>query len=120
MKGLVAFAFALSSALAMPGVIVSTASGQALCGPDAPASQLRPGGYCDNAGSGKSLTGPVDAGCTEYIFPASFGILAKGTRVDVAATCDCPNVQNFGLVNMQPGDRIHVAQQIPEECQRGT
>ena len=119
MKGVVAFAFALSSALAMPGVIVSTASGQALCGPDAPASQLRPGGYCDNAGSGKSLTGPVDAGCTDFALPASFSFSAKGTRIDVAATC-CPELQNFGLVNMQPGDRIHVAQPIPEECQRGT
>lgn len=119
MKGLVAFAFALSSALAIPGVIVGPATGQT-CGPYTPAAQLRPGGYCDNAGSGKSLTGPIDAGCTEYIFPASLGMFAKGTRVDVAATCDCPSVQNFGLVNLQPGDRIHVAQPIPEECQRGT
>lgn len=114
MRGLVAFAFALSSIVVAPGVIVSSASGQALCGPDTPAAQLRPGGYCDNVGSGKSLTGPVDTGCTEYILPANFNMSAKGERIHIALTCECP--QNFGLVDLKLGERIHLAQPIPDGC----
>ena len=47
---------------------------------------------------------------------ASFTMSAKGARVHVAATCECPNLQNLGLLNLELGDRVHVAQPIPEEC----
>ena len=120
MKYLIAFAFTVSTALAAPGMIVSSASGQGFCGPDASAGHLRPGGFCGNANSGKSLTGPVDEGCTTYEFLSGsiFDVTAEGKRVHVAVTCDCAAFyQGTRLIDVQPGDRIHMAQEIPRECQ---
>jgi hypothetical protein len=119
MKYLIACAFTISTAFAVPVMTVSSASGLETCGPGTPASQLRPGGYCDNANSGKSLVVPVDEGCTSYetIRNLGFAVMKNGERVRVAVVCECPVYGDVRFVPPLPGDRIHLAQLIPEQCQ---
>ncbi|MBN9314353.1 MAG: hypothetical protein J0I99_01295 [Devosia sp.] len=66
MKNIVALALVAASLVAFPVITPSLAvdtSISALCGPDGPESYKRPGGYCDQVGSNKSLVEPQNAGC---------------------------------------------------------
>lgn len=122
MKKLLTAAFVLSSLLTAPG-IVTTASAQAACGAGAPESWSRPGGFCDQIQSGKSLSLPGDENCTEleYYFPeAAVRMQPEGVRVHMAVTCsvNCGDYyeSSVDLRTMQLGDRARVAE-IPTECQ---
>ncbi len=64
MKKFVAIAFAAASILAGPAIVVSTSSSALAateCGPDVPEEWLRPGGFCEQAGSNKSLVEPLES-----------------------------------------------------------
>lgn len=66
MQKIIALALVASSLVAFPVATPSFAveSGiQAHCGPDAPESYKRPGGYCDQVGSNNSLVQPDDKEC---------------------------------------------------------
>jgi len=105
-----------SSLLAGPGLIATStaALAQQQCGPDTPEAWLRPGGYCDSIGAGKSLTGPVDPGCVPRVQEASLVGLKTGDRVRVAGviTCGydpCNTTLKFDTLAMPAGDRLRVA-----------
>jgi hypothetical protein len=128
-RRLFACLFAISSSIAAPGLLVTSASAQVNCGPDAPPAHLRPGGFCDNSASGKSLTGPNNEGCGsfQYVFPRNTQFNFEGDagqRVHLAANCDVDcsvYYQQFHLPAVLPeGPRVHVAQvDIPDGCQTG-
>lgn len=72
MKKIVALALVAASLTAFPVITPSLAvdtSISALCGPDGPESYKRPGGYCDQIGSNKSLIEGQD--CRYFYFPSS-------------------------------------------------
>ncbi|HQZ11808.1 MAG TPA: hypothetical protein PK286_02890 [Devosia sp.] len=117
MKRLIITAFAAAVLLAGPAAVVSSsgALAQGSCGPDAPEAWFRPGGFCAQIGSGNSLSGPVDPGCTPYRYPEAMelGMAAfpKGERVQVAEAhcCDYAKVRALIPQEMPVGDRLHMA-----------
>lgn len=117
MKSLIVSAFVASSLFAAPAILVTPAVAQN-CGPDAPAAYLRPGGFCDNADGGKSLSEPQSGGCDSilYLQRVKFDALPKGTRVHMADTCVIDCRFDTGFRSLQPGDRLHVAASLPEGC----
>lgn len=122
MKTFLTAAFVLSSLLMAPGV-TTTASAQTSCGPGVPEAWNRPGGFCDQIQSGKSLSLPGNENCSsiEYYFPeASVRMEVEGIRVHMAANCsvNCGDYyeSSIDLRDLQLGDRARVAE-IPTECQ---
>ena len=60
MKKLLIAALLSSSAFAVPTIFVAGPAQAYTCGVDAPPEWEREGGYCDQLGGNKSLTGPVE------------------------------------------------------------
>jgi len=88
MQKIIALALLVASLGAVP--VLST-SAQAVeagiaghCGPDAPESYKRPGGFCEQVGSNKSLVEPQEADCYWYVPLAS---LEAQETVKVADNC---------------------------------
>ncbi len=124
MKKLFVTAFIASSLITGPGMLVSStgALAQRGCDTSAPAAWFRPGGFCDSIGASKSLTGPLDSGCTDYDYDYGneelIGMVGttKGERVQVALTCviDCSYDEASLMINALPnGDRLRMAQSCP-------
>jgi|JI10StandDraft_1071094.scaffolds.fasta_scaffold1580082_1 hypothetical protein len=123
MKKLIVTAFIASSLITGPGMLATStgALAQRTCDSSAPAAWFRPGGFCDAVGGSKSLTAPLDGGCTDYDYYYGEELIGmagakKGDRVQVALTCiiDCSyeNVK-FGIEALPKGDRARVAQACP-------
>lgn len=126
MRKLLTAAFVFSSLLVAPGIVVTSSQAQQVCGPDVPASWNRPGGFCDQMQSGKSLSLPGtgdDCSSYEYVFPEVRTMLEeKGARVHMAVTCtvDCSQYEyeetSVDLRTLEHGDRARVAD-VPLGCQ---
>ncbi|HQZ11811.1 MAG TPA: hypothetical protein PK286_02905 [Devosia sp.] len=116
MKTLIAIGFIASSLISGPGMLV-TASGalaQGQCGPDAPKAWFRPGGFCAQAGSGNSLSTPVEPGCDPIkMVPIAGQVFEKGDRVTVAEACQlsypCYPDYILSSVELKAGDRLRTA-----------
>lgn len=123
MKKLFVMAFIASSLITGPGMLVSStgALAQGGCDTSSPAAWFRPGGFCDSIGAGKSLTVPLDSGCTEYDYDYGYEELVgmagtkKGERVQVALTCviDCSEEVGLKINALPNGDRLRLAQACP-------
>lgn len=125
MKKFITAAFVLSSLFAAPGIVVSEASAQAVCGPGVPEAWTRPGGFCDQRGGGTLVQPNMGCSSYEYIYPEieklSSVLERRDLRVHVAETCviDCSDYYDevsFDLRKLQIGDRARVAD-IPLGCQ---
>ena len=80
MNKIIALALAAASLTAFPLATPSLALDKSispLCGPDAPASYKRPGGYCDQIGSTNSLIESQD-GCVPYYIVSSADLKLQG------------------------------------------
>jgi hypothetical protein len=88
MNKTIALALAVSALVAFPVATPSFAvdtSISAKCGPDAPESYKRPGGYCDQIGANGSLMEPKDD-CS-YYYVSSVDLKHIDETVLVAANC---------------------------------
>ena len=118
MKKLILCAFVAASTLVAPGALI-TASGalaQIQCGPDSPAEWQRPGGFCDQSESTKSLTDQVTPGegCTP-VPTIEVTALAKapGERVHVAVSCEDPcELLPSSWKGLPAGVRLHLAEVV--------
>lgn len=89
MKNIIALALVAASLTAFPVATPAFAvdtSISPLCGPDAPESYKREGGYCDQIGSNNSLVKPEE-GCNYYYAPASVDVKPLEETALVAANC---------------------------------
>ncbi len=69
MKKLLVAALLSVSTFAVPTFFVAGPAQAYTCGVDAPPEWEREGGYCDQLGGNKSLTGPVEGvDCTKYTY----------------------------------------------------
>ncbi len=67
MKKLLFAALLSTSAFAVPTIFVAGPAQAYTCGVDAPPEWEREGGYCDQLGGNKSLTGPVEGTDCELV-----------------------------------------------------
>ena len=124
MKKLIVTAFIASSLITGPGMLATStgALAQRTCDSSAPAAWFRPGGFCDAVGGSKSLTAPLDGGCTDYDYYYGEELIGmagakKGDRVQVALTCtiDCSDIYSTStsIEALPKGDRLRMAQSCP-------
>jgi hypothetical protein len=113
MKNLIAIVFAATSLLGGPAILVASSTpalAQVECGPGVPAEWLRPGGFCAQSGSTKSLSDPL-AECPDIEL---FSQLEIGDRIHVACVAPCEVFDIGFALELPEGVRLHLAQS--EEC----
>jgi hypothetical protein len=90
MQKTIALALVVASLAAFPAATPTFAGDSsitALCGPDAPESYKRPGGYCDQVRSNDSLL-PKGDGAECFYYPTAMQLTAVTKPQLVAAYCE--------------------------------